>query len=95
MALRENFLNKKQLGTILKYQRMNGGLFGEIAVALEYIRQNDIKKLLILQKKKRSLSRDILVLNGAISRDDMEEELKIFHETEATKEHNMMNDISI
>jgi len=51
---------------------LNGGLFGEIVVELKLINKNDVNKLFILQNKKRNLLGDILVLCGAISRDDME-----------------------
>ena len=85
LATREGLLNKAQLGMILDHQRMNGGFFGEIAIELKLINKNDVTMLLDLQKKERDLLGDILVLYGVLSRDDMENELKSFHEIEGAK----------
>ncbi|MBS1257726.1 MAG: hypothetical protein MAG551_00771 [Candidatus Scalindua arabica] len=48
--------------------------------------REDIDRLLILQKKTRNFLGKILVLYGAISKEDMEEELRQFNETVGRKE---------
>ena len=55
LATRENYLNSTQLGMILDHQRLNGGLFGNIAIELELMSKKDVTNLLDLQKKKRNL----------------------------------------
>jgi hypothetical protein len=47
---------------------------------LGFVNKNDIDRLLILQKENRDLLGEILVLHGAISKMDMEEELRQFYE---------------
>lgn len=49
--------------------------------------REDIDRLLILQKKTRNFLGKILVLYGAISKEDMEEELRQFNETVGRKEN--------
>ena len=46
---------------------------------------NDIDRLLILQNENRDLIGEILVLYGAISKMDIEEELRQFHELKGRK----------
>ncbi len=82
LAVRENLLNNKQLSAILDNQREKrekGGLFGEIAIELGFLTRDDIDKLLILQKKARNLLGEILILYGAISKNDLEDELRQFY----------------
>ena len=95
LAVRENLLNNKQLNTILDHQRVSGALFGDIAVELKFINEKGINRLLLLQNEKHNLLGEILVLYGVISKNDMEEELKRFHEAEGAKENNLMNRVSI
>ncbi len=85
LAKREGLLNNAQLSMILDHQRINGGLFGELAIELKLLNKHDVTILLDLQEKERDLLGDILVLYGAISRDDMENELKRFHEIQGAK----------
>ncbi len=82
LAVRENLLNNKQLSAILDNQREKrerGGLFGEIAIELGFLTRDDIDKLLILQKESRNFLGEILILCGAISKNDLEDELRQFH----------------
>lgn len=67
--------------------RERGGLFGEIAIELGFLTKDDVDKLLILQKKKRNFLGEILVLYGAISKDEMEDELRQFYETVGRKKN--------
>ncbi|MEK6767297.1 MAG: hypothetical protein AABY49_13880 [Planctomycetota bacterium] len=86
LAIRENALNNEQLSTILDYQReKGGGLFGKIAIDLGFLSKKVVDKLLILQKKKHNLIGEILVLYGAIGKEEMEEELRQFHEAAGRK----------
>jgi len=74
---------------------VSGALFGDTAVELKFINENDINRLLLLQNEKHNLLGEILVLYGVISKNDMEEELKRFHEAEGAKKNHLMNRISI
>ena len=80
LAVKDSLLSSKQLSAILDYQRERGGLIGEIAIELGFLNNDDVAKLLILQKEKRNMLGDILVLYGAISKAEMEDELRQFHE---------------
>ena len=63
--------------------------FGEIAIELGFINKIDIDRLLILQNENRDLLGEILVLYGTISKMDIEEELRQFHELKGRKETNL------
>lgn len=83
LAVRENFLSSQQLSAVLDHQRMEGhGKFGEIAIELGFLNNETVDKLLAMQKEKHILIGDILVLFGAISKEEMKRELKQFHELE-------------
>jgi hypothetical protein len=56
---------------------------------LGFINKENIETLLILQKEKRNLLGEILVLYGAISKADLEEELRQFHELKENWETNV------
>jgi hypothetical protein len=65
---------------VLDYQRFNGKrLFGEIAIELGFLSKDDVGTLLDMQKEKHIQIGEVLVLFGAVSREDMEEALKEFH----------------
>ena len=50
-----------------------------------FLSKKVVDKLLILQKKKHNLIGEILVLYGAIGKEEMEEELRQFHEAMGRK----------
>ena len=60
-------------------QRERGGLFGEIAIELGYLNEDDVDALLDMQGEKHIKIGEVLVLFGAISREDMESRLQTFH----------------
>ena len=81
LAVQEKYLSGRQLCDILDYQRVaGGGLFGEIAIELGFLNKDDVNVLLKMQNEKHIRIGEVLVLFGAISRENMESELKCFHE---------------
>ena len=80
LALQEEYLTSLQLCDVLDYQRLAGGLFGEIAIELGFLTKDGVDDLLDKQSKNHIRIGEVLTLFGAISREDMEYELKCFHE---------------
>ncbi|MHC4139407.1 MAG: hypothetical protein ACYSR1_06085 [Planctomycetota bacterium] len=54
--------------------------FGEYLIKKGRIEESELENALKLQKENRDLLGEILVLHGAISKMDMEEELRQFYE---------------
>ena len=79
LAVQEKYLTELQLCIILNSQRKRGGLFGEIAIELDFIKMDDVGALLKMQGEKHIRIGEVLVLFGAIIRDDMESCLQRFH----------------
>lgn len=80
LAVQEKFLDNSQLCAVLDYQRLIGkGLFGEIAIELGFLSKDDVDVLLDMQERKHIRIGEVLVLFGAVTREDMEEALKEFH----------------
>jgi len=84
IALREKLLSVKQVFHILNEQgkNYNNGqqgknykLFGQIAVELGYLTEQDVRKLLEIQQKSRPLLGELLVEIGALSQHELEREL--------------------
>ena len=80
LAIQEEYLTSLQLCDVLDYQRLAGGLFGEIAIALGFMTSECVDDLLNKQSENHIRIGEVLTLFGAISREDMEYELKCFHE---------------
>ena len=79
LAVQEKFLDSSQLCAVLDYQRLKGkGLFGEIAIELGFLSKDDVDTLLDMQEGKHIRIGEVLVLFGAVTREDMEEALKEF-----------------
>ncbi len=80
LAVQEGVLDDKQLCDILDCQRLRGNvLFGELAVELGFLSQDDVDTLLEMQDESHIKIGEVLILLGAITREDMEKELKEFH----------------
>ena len=79
LAVQEKHLNELQLCDILDSQRERGGLFGEIAIELGLLSEGCVNVLLMMQKGNNRRIGEILVMFGAVSRDDMEYHLQTFH----------------
>jgi hypothetical protein len=79
LAVQEKYLAEWQLCIILDSQRSRGGFFGEIAAELGFMNKDDVSSLLKKQSEKHIKIGEVLVLFGAISRDDMESHLQEFH----------------
>ena len=72
-------MDDKQLFVVLDYQRLRGkGLFGEIAVELGFLSKDEIDTLLEMQKESHIRIGEVLILLGAVTREDMEEALEEF-----------------
>ena len=79
LAVQEEFLNDRQLCVVLDYQRLRGkGLFGEIAIELGFLSKDDVDSILEMQKRKHIRIGEVLVLFGAVTREEMEEALEEF-----------------
>jgi hypothetical protein len=79
LAVQEGFLNDRQLCVILDYQRLRGrGLFGELAVELEFLSQDDVDTILEMQDESHIRIGEVLILLGAITREEMEVALNEF-----------------
>jgi len=84
MAINANVLNKEQVSTIMDHQRKQDGIFGDIgdiadiAVKLGFLNKDDVEKRLGIHHRECFLIGKKLVSYGAISKEDMEEELKQF-----------------
>ncbi len=80
LAVQEKFLDNSQLCAVLDYQRFIGkGLFGEMAIELGFLSKDEVDTLLDMQERKHIRIGEVLVLFGAVTREDMEEALKEFH----------------
>ena len=79
LAVREKYLSERQLCDIKGHQREKGGLFGEIAIELGLLCERCVNVLLMMQKKNNRRIGEILVMLGAVNRDDMESHLQTFH----------------
>lgn len=83
LAVEEGLLTEWQLDVILDRQKESGrdSSFVEIAIDMKFLNKEQIDELLRKQKSIYSLIGEILVLSGALSHDEKEEELKLFHYT--------------
>ena len=63
--------------------------FGEYLIKKGRIEESELENALKLQKENRDLLGEKLVLYGAISKMDIEEELRQFHELKGRKETNL------
>ncbi len=79
MAINENVLNKEQVSAILELQKAQGGFFGDIAAKLGFLKKGELEKRLEIHRE-RFLIGEKLVSYGAISKEEMEEELKHFRD---------------
>ena len=57
----------------------DAGLFGEIAINMQFLSIEQVNSLLNKQKEYDSILGQILVLSGALSKGKKEEELELFH----------------
>jgi len=79
MAINGNVLTKEQVTAIMDIQRVQGGFFGDIAVKQGFLKKGELEDCLMIHRE-RFLIGQKLVSYGAISKEDMEEELKQFHD---------------
>ncbi len=79
LAVQEGLLADRQLCVVLDYQRLRGkGLFGELAVELGFLSQGDVDTLLEMQDESHIRIGEVLILLGAITREEMEVALNEF-----------------
>ncbi len=83
LAVEDGLLTEQQLSAILDRQREaeDTGLFGEIAVNMNLLSKEQVNQLLDKQKEYDKIIGQILVLSGAISRNEKEKELDLFYKT--------------
>ncbi len=81
LAIDDGLLTEQQLNTILDHQRevADVGLFGEIAINMKLLSKEQVNELLKKQKEYDKIIGQILVLSGALSTNEKEEELKQFY----------------
>lgn len=73
-AMSANFLNEKQVTSIIENQKTQGGFFWDIAAKLKYIKEDDIEKVSGMVKRENFLIGEKLISSGAISKEDLEGE---------------------
>ena len=79
IALREGLLRVRDAFRILNEQgRHPGRLFGEVAVELGLMKPEDVESLLTKQRQERPKLGEVLVEMGALSREQMEAELRVY-----------------
>ncbi len=81
LAVEDGLLTEQQLSVILDRQREveAAGLFGEIAINMKLLNKEQVHKLLEKQKENDKITGQILVLSGALSKNEKENELKLFY----------------
>ena len=72
------FIDRDQIGTVLGIQQRTGQKFGDIAVALGHLAPGQLHTILTLQQKYRVSPEDMLVREGALSREDLDRERQVF-----------------
>jgi len=84
LAIDDGLLTEQQLDAILDHQRevADAGLFGEIAINMKLLSKEQVDELLKKQREYDKIIGQILVLSGVLSKNEKEEELKQFHNTE-------------
>ncbi len=85
MAINGEILTKEQVAAIMDNQRNQGGFFGDIAVKLGFLKEGEVENRLGIHDRKRYLIGEKLVHFGAISKEDMEAELKQFQDWKASR----------
>ncbi len=85
MAINGNVLTKEQVNAIMDLQRKQGGFFGDIAVKLGFLKEGEVENRLGIHDRKRYLIGEKLVHFGAISKEDMEAELKQFQDWKTSR----------
>ncbi len=81
LAMDDGLLTEQQLNAILDHQRevAEAGLFGEIAINMKFLSKQQVDELLEKQKEYEKMVKKVLVLSGAFSDNEKEEELKLFY----------------
>ncbi len=81
LAVEDGLLTEQQLSTIMDHQREveDAGLFGEIAINMKFLSKEQVSSLLEKQKEYDHIIGQILVLSGALSKDEKEKELELFY----------------
>ena len=84
LAIDDGLLTEQQLDAILDHQRevADASLFGEIAINMKLLSKEQVDELLKKQREYDKIIGQILVLSGVLSKNEKEEELKQFHNTE-------------
>ncbi len=73
LCLKLGLLDMEQINNLLELQDQTGGLFGDVAVELSYLSEEQVRKLLLIQKWTRRIDiLDRLFINDRID----EEQLK-------------------
>ncbi len=82
LAVEDGLLTEQQLSVILDRQREveAAGLFGEIAINMKLLNKEQVSNLLEKQKEYDKITGQILVLSGALSKKEKENELILFYE---------------
>lgn len=74
LCLKLNLMDMERINNLLEYQDQTGGLFGDVAVELEYLSQEQVDKLLRIQLwNRRSEVLDRLLLAGKIDEEKLKE----------------------
>ncbi len=72
------FITEPQIQKIIGIQRRTGQRFGDIATALGFLSQVQLQTILRIQDKYRITIEDALVMDGAITQEQVEREQRLF-----------------
>ena len=72
------FISEAQIQKIIGIQRRTGRRFGEIAIAHGYLSQGQVQTILRIQDRYRVTIEDALVMDGALTPEQLEKEQRQF-----------------
>jgi hypothetical protein len=73
------FIDRTHIDKIMGMQQRTGLKFGDIAVALGCLTQGQVHTILRLKEKYRVTLEEALVMDGFLTSQELEEELRLFH----------------
>lgn len=79
LAVQEKCLSGRQLRDVLDFQMEGGGRFGEVAMKMGFLNEENVDAILKIQGENHIKIGEVLVLSGSIRRADMESCLQHFH----------------
>ncbi len=76
------FMDPPEIQKIIGIQRRTGQKFGDIAIALGYLTPEQLHTILHIQEKYRLTLEDALLMDKALTRDQLQEEQELFQQNQ-------------